>query len=90
MGGKKMPTVNELLYRAKIKILSFLPCEVFLVRNLFKGYKWNRISRSDRLLLGTLFLNYTKTDDIGVVPIEKTSSGQQRYKKLPSVIKRGY
>ena len=48
-------------------------------RDLFKGYEWNRISRSDRLLLGTLFLNYIKTADIRVVPIEKTSSGQQRY-----------
>ena len=28
---------------------------------MFKGYEWNRISRSDRLLLGTLFLNYVHT-----------------------------
>lgn len=53
--------------------------ERFLLRDLFKGYEWNRISRSDRLLLGTLFLDFIKTVDIGVVPIEKTSSGQQRY-----------
>lgn len=85
-----MPTVNKLLYRAKTEISSFLSCEVFLVSNLFKGYKWNRISRSDRLLLGTLILSYTKIDEIGVVPIGKTSSEQQRYKKQPSVIKRGY
>lgn len=32
--------------------------EVFLVKDLFKGYVWNRIPRKDRLLLGTLFLNH--------------------------------
>jgi hypothetical protein len=79
-GGKKMPTVNELLDRAKAELSNLLPGEVFLVRDLFKGYEWNRISRSDRLLLGTLFLNYIRTDDLEVVPIEKTSSGQQRYR----------
>ena len=75
-----MLTVNELLDVAKVELTYLLPGEVFLLRDLFKGYEWNRISRSNRLLLGTLFLNFIKTDDIGVVPIEKTSSGQQRYK----------
>ena len=74
-----MPTVNELLDEAKNELSKLKPGEVFLVRDLFKGYEWNRISRSDRLLLGTLFLNYIKTNDIGVDAIEKTSSGQQRY-----------
>lgn len=76
-----MSTVNELLNMAKIELTNLKSGEIFLVRDLFKGYEWNRISRSDRLLLGTLFLNYIKTDDLGVVPIEKTSSGQQRYKR---------
>lgn len=74
-----MLTVNELLDVAKVELTYLLPGEVFLLRDLFKGYEWNRISRSNRLLLGTLFLNFIKTDDIGVVPIEKTSSGQQKY-----------
>lgn len=74
-----MPNVNDLLDNAKDELTNLLRGEVFLLRDLFKGYEWNRISRSDRLLLGTLFLNYIKTVDIGVVPIEKTSSGQQRY-----------
>lgn len=77
-----MPTVNELLDVAKAELTNIIPGEVFLLRDMFKGYEWNRISRSNRLLLGTLFLNYIKTVDIGVVPIEKTSSGQQRYKVM--------
>lgn len=74
-----MPNVNELLDIAKSEMENLSPGEIFLLRDLFKGYEWNRISRSDRLLLGTLFLNYIKSIDIGIVPIEKTSSGQQKY-----------
>ncbi|HAX73060.1 MAG TPA: hypothetical protein DCY20_06000 [Firmicutes bacterium] len=47
-----MPTVNELLDKAKAELTYLMQGEVFLVRDLFKGYEWNRISRSDRLLLG--------------------------------------
>lgn len=77
--GVTVPTVNELLDKAKNEIQCLQESEVFLLRDLFKGYEWNRISRSDRLLLGTLFLNNVRTEDIGVSAIEKTSSGQQRY-----------
>ncbi len=77
-----MSTVNELLFIAESELQNIHQGEVILLRDLFKGYEWNRISRSDRLLLGTLFLNYIKTNDIGIVPIEKTSSGQQRYKRV--------
>lgn len=49
--------------------------EVFLVKELFKGYVWNRIPRKDRLLLGTLFLNYVnKLNGEGIKAIEKTSN----------------
>lgn len=48
--------------------------EIFLLRDLFKGYEWNRISNSGRLLLGTLFLNYIKSNNVGIALIEKTSS----------------
>lgn len=81
LGGITLSTVNELLDIAKRELTNLKYGEIFLVRDLFKGYEWNRISRSDRLLLGTLFLNYIKTEELGIVPIEKTSSGQQRYKK---------
>ena len=52
----------------KSELSNILPGEVFLVRDLFKGYEWNRISRNDRLLLGTLFINYIKTNNIGDYP----------------------
>ena len=63
-----MLNANELLEIAKDETKNLISGEVFLLRDLFKGYEWNRIPRTNRLLLGTLFLNYIKsTDTVGVV-----------------------
>ena len=72
-------TVNELLDLAIAETTNIKDNEVFLVKDLFKGYEWNRISRSNRLLLGTLFLNYINTSKTKITPVDKTSSGQQKY-----------
>lgn len=77
-----MPDVNELLTIAIKETESINKGEVFLVRDLFKGYEWNRITRSERLLLGTLFLNHINKANCLIRAIEKTSSGQQKYKKI--------
>ena len=74
--------VNKLLEQAISKIDFVEAGEIFLVKDLFKGYEWKRIPRSDRLLLGTLFLNYINVVSKVVVSIEKTSSNQQQYKKV--------
>ena len=74
--------VNDLLSKAVLESKRILSNEIFLVKDLFKGYEWNRIPRKDRLLLGTLFLNYINKEKSDIVPIEKTSSGQQKYKKI--------
>lgn len=76
-----MVNVNQLLEDAIIEISELKNGEIFLVKDLFKGYLWNRIPRKDRLLLGTLFLNWTNQNRDIVVPVSKTSSGQQKYKK---------
>ena len=76
-----MQDVNCLLNTAIKETENLNKGEVFLVRDLFKGYEWNRISRSQRLLLGTLFLNYVNTSTANVKGINKSSSGQQRYLK---------
>lgn len=77
-----MSDVNELLEQAIKETDNLKNGEIFLVKELFKGYVWNRIPRSERLLLGTLFLNYiNKNIDNSIQAIEKTSSGQQRYVK---------
>lgn len=75
-----MSDVNELLEEAISETENLNDSEVFLVKDLFKGYVWNRIPRKDRLLLGTLFLNWVNKTDDNLKAIEKTSSNQQRYK----------
>ena len=45
--------VNQLLEYAILESQKILEDEIFLIRDLFKGYEWNRIPRNDRLLLGT-------------------------------------
>ena len=71
--------VNVLLEIAIKETIHLKANEVFLVRELFKGYEWNRIARKDRLLLGALFLNYVKSESSNIKLLEKTSSGQQKY-----------
>lgn len=75
-----MSDVNDLLEKAINEIKFLKKGEIFLVRDLFKGYEWKRIPRNDRLLLGTLFLNHINRTEEGVMAIEKTSSNQQQYK----------
>lgn len=77
-----MIDVNDLLEIAINETDKLNDGEIFLVKDLFKGYEWNRIPRNDRLLLGTLFLNYTNKANGSIQAIEKTSSGQQKYKKI--------
>ncbi len=77
-----MADVNKLLQDAILEISKLNHDEEFLVKDLFYGYKWKRIPIKDRILLGTLFLNYVnKNAGLGISPIEKTTSNQQKYKK---------
>lgn len=75
-----MSDVNDMLEKAVYELQFLKKDEIFLVRDLFKGYEWKRIPRNDRLLLGTLFLNYINRIEERVKAIEKTSSNQQQYK----------
>lgn len=75
-----MSDVNDMLEKAVFELQFLKKDEIFLVRDLFKGYEWKLIPRNDRLLLGTLFLNYINRIEERVKAIEKTSSNQQQYK----------
>lgn len=74
--------VNQLLEYALNEVMLLNREEVFLVKDLFKGYEWNRLPIRDRLLLGTLFLNEATKIETIIKALDKTSSGQQKYKKL--------
>ena len=76
-----MNIVNSLLKQAISETHNLVQGEVFLVKDLFKGYEWNRIMRKDRLLLGTLFLKHVNDgQSSNIEAIDKTSSNQQRYR----------
>lgn len=77
-----MPDVNTLLDMAIKEADNLFDGEEFLVKDLFKGNEWNRIPRKDRLLLGTLFLNYVNKTNNKIIAVEKTSSNQQKYKRI--------
>lgn len=77
-----MPDVNTLLDMAIKEADNLFDGEEFLVKDLFKGYEWNRIPRKDRLLLGTLFLKYVNKTNNKIIAVEKTSSNQQKYKRI--------
>lgn len=76
-----MDDVEALLKSAVSETKNLKEGETFLTRDLFKGYLWNRISRGNRLLLGSLFLSYVGSHDCHVIVIEKGVSGQQQYKR---------
>lgn len=75
-----MSDINSLLETAIKETDSLYDGEIFLLRDLFKGYEWNHISRSTRLLLGTLFLNKITSENLEIEASAKTSSGQQKYR----------
>ena len=75
-------TAQDLLDAATAELDNLYSGEVFLVKDLFKGYVWNRVPRSIRLMLGTLFLNYAQQHPEQLQVIAKTSSGQQKYTRL--------
>ncbi|MHB1485923.1 MAG: single-stranded DNA-binding protein [Saccharofermentanales bacterium] len=77
-----MSDVNFLLDEAIKETANLNIGEKFLIRELFIGYKWNRIPHKERLLLGILFLNHVNKTNGDVNAIEKTPSNQQRYKKV--------
>lgn len=77
-----MYKVNTLLQEAIQETENIHDGEIFLVKDLFKGYIWNRIELKDRLLLGILFLDYVHQNEGPLQAIEKTSSHQQRYQKV--------
>ncbi len=74
--------VDVLLERALSEVELLEEEEIFLVKDLFKGYEWNRIPVKDRLLLGTLFLHEVHKEKVPVIAVEKTSSHQQRYQRI--------
>ena len=68
---------------AKITLEETEKDEVFTVKELFRGFEWNRISKGNRTKLGSLFFLFSKNEGNSIIKsIEKTLQNQQKYKKL--------
>ena len=75
--------MNNIMKKALSELENLNSGETFLIKDLFKGYEWNRLDRNIRLRLGILFLNEINTNpSLNIRAIEKTSSNQQKYEKL--------
>ena len=72
-------TAQEMLDLAIEELRNLKSETCFTVKDLFKGYTWNNQKKSERLLLGTLFLNYARQNPSSIKILDKTSSGQQEY-----------
>lgn len=55
----------------------------FTVKDLFRGYEWNRISITNRKELGRQFIAYSKHEGAELLEARgKTPQNQQKYIKL--------
>lgn len=75
-------TAQEMLDQAIVELGNLNDGDVFIVKDLFKGHLWNAQDRSERLALGTLFMNFAKQNRSTIEVLNKNSSGQQEYKKV--------
>lgn len=72
---------QEMLAYALEEVKKLEQDEDFLAKDLFKGYEWKRIKLNDRLLFGHILMDKFKSMQDEIEILEKTSSGQQRYRK---------
>ena len=74
-------TVNELFTEAKRLLMDVPSGTTFMVKDLFRGYEWNKIPIGTRIRLGALFLVYAEGEGVYLVEIcpEKSKQNQQKY-----------
>lgn len=76
-------SLEELFNEAKLLINNVRSDEEFIVKELFRGFEWNRISKGNRTKLGMLILNYSNNEGKKIIqPIGKTQQNQQKYRKV--------
>ena len=75
--------LSKLLEYANKELEELNDGEVFVMKDLFKGYEWKRITRGNRTKLGRMFFEQiSRVDDLGVDPLGKTPQNQQQYRKM--------
>lgn len=74
-------TIEELFGLAVNSLKDVQSEEKFLVKDLFRGFEWNRIKVGNRTKLGSMFLNYAKAQP-NIDVLGKTLQNQQIYKVI--------
>lgn len=76
-------SLKELFKIAKVTVNELEQGEEFIVKELFRGFEWNRIAKSSRTKLGGMFFSFAKNEgNNDILAIEKTAQNQQKYRKL--------
>lgn len=72
------------LFNESVNTLSDLQSgETFIVKQLFRGFEWERIAKGNRTKLGSMFFNYANNNGSSIIkPLGKTPQNQQKYLKL--------
>lgn len=73
---------SEIVEKARRKVAKMPPGTEFKLRDLFPS-DWGSFPKGARLRAGRRFVAEAQTAKIGVLAIEKTSAGQQRYRRCP-------
>lgn len=76
-------SLDELFSITKDTITEVNSGEEFIVRDLFRGFEWNRIAKGNRTKLGAMVFSYANHEGSNIIePLGKTPQNQQRYKKI--------
>ena len=70
--------LDLLLEQAKEELCNLHVNEKFVLKDLFKGYEWNRLKQGEKSTLGTLFFNYVQSDS--KIEITQKNNGLREYK----------
>lgn len=74
-------SLNDLFNVAISTLPDLQTGEIFIVKDLFRGFEWNRIPKGTRTKLGSMFFAYAKQNGLTLIEcLGKTPQNQQQYK----------
>lgn len=75
-------SLQQLFDIAKASVNEVDSGEKFIVKDLFRGFEWNRIGKGNRTKLGAMFFAYAKDQGTQYIDVlSKTPQNQQIYMK---------